>query len=231
MTKEKVLVIVPHPDDVDFACSGTMALWSKKKEISYVITTNGEKGNHIGKNKEEIIKIREKEQKEAAKTIGVKDVIFLGEKDGEVENTKELREKFVRIIRKKKPDIIFTFDPANNKFDSVFKYHPDHRTVALGVYDAIYPAIGNEHFFPHLIDEGLRPHEIKEIYFYGGENPNTWMDISSVIGKKIEALSCHKSQVSHRKNFEEFLKARYAEIGKEKGMKYAESFRKLEMPQ
>ncbi len=231
MAKEKVLVIAPHPDDVDFSCSGTMALWSKEKDISYVICTSGEKGNWIGKTKEEIIKIREQEQKEAANIVGVKNLIFLREKDGELENTKKLREKFVRIIRKIKPDILFSFDPSNTKFDFIYKYHPDHRAVAIAVYDSIYPATGNRHFFPHhIVKEGLEPHNIREVYFYGTDYPNVWIDISSVINKKIKALLCHKSQVGNRQNFEEFIKERHANIGKEKGMKYAECFRRLEMP-
>ena len=180
MVKEKVLVIAAHPDDVDFGCNGTMALWSEDKEIYYVICTSGDKGDDTGKSKKEIIETREKEQRDAAKVIGVKDVIFLREPDGELENTKELRAKFVEVIRKMKPDVLFTFDPANNKFDSVFKYHPDHRAIAIGVYDSIYPAIGNEHFFPELMKNGLKPYEIKELYFYGSDHPNTWIDVSSV---------------------------------------------------
>ena len=231
MAKEKILVITAHPDDVDFSCNGTMALWNKDKEIYYAICTSGDKGNHIGKTKKEIIKIREEEQKEAADIIGVKNVIFLREPDGELDNTKKFREKIVRLIREIKPDILFAFDPSNNKFDQIYKYHPDHRAVGLAVYDSIYPATGNRNFFPHhILSEGLEPHEVKEVYFYGTDYPNTWIDITKVIDLKIKALKCHKSQIGNRKNFEEFIKERHSNIGKEKNMKYAECFRRLEMP-
>lgn len=231
MAKQKVLVIAPHPDDVDFTCSGTMALWSKDKEIYYIICTSGEKGNHIGKSKKGIIKIREQEQKEAAKVTGVNNVIFLREPDGELENTKKLREKLVRLIRKIKPDILFSFDPSNTKFDRIGKYHPDHRAMAIAVYDSIYPAIGNIHYFPHHIaKEGLSIHEVKEFYFYGTDYPNTWIDISSVMNKKIKALLCHRSQSINKEDIEKFIKERDAKISKGKRMKYAECFRRLKMP-
>ena len=233
MTKEKVLVITAHPDDVDFSCSGTMIIWSRSKEIYYAVCTSGDKGNHIGKTKKEIIKMREDEQREAAKIAGVKEVIFLREPDGELENTKRLREKIVKLIREVKPDILFTFDPSNNKFDQIYKYHPDHRAVGMAVYDSIYPAIGNKNFFPHhIVSEGLKPHEVKEIYFYGSDYPNFWVDITKIIDKKIKTIMCHKSQFGNRKDIGEFVKLRHSEMAKkgDKKMQYAECFRKLEMP-
>lgn len=225
-----ILVICAHPDDVDFGCSGTLALLSKNNNITYVICTNGEKGNPNNYPSEELIKTREEEQINAANIIGIKEVLFLRKKDGELENTKEFQKELVKIIRKVKPNIIFTHDPSNHNYDNFYLYHPDHRAVAHAVFDAIYPAVGNRLFFPDLLEQGFPPHKIEEIYFFGTITPNTFIDISSTINKKIQALFCHKSQISHRENFEEYIKERAKNLGKENNLDYAEAFRRLEVP-
>ncbi|HDZ26028.1 MAG TPA: PIG-L family deacetylase, partial [Candidatus Aminicenantes bacterium] len=84
--KEKradILVITPHPDDAEFGVAGTVVHWARQgKVVAYVVCTNGDKGTEDIKIKpEKLAKIREKEQLEAAKILGVKDVIFLGHPD------------------------------------------------------------------------------------------------------------------------------------------------------
>ena len=79
---ERVMVISPHPDDVDFGCSGTIARWSRMgADITYVICTSGEKGADLPSTPESIAAIREKEQLAAAEIVGVRKVIFLRLKD------------------------------------------------------------------------------------------------------------------------------------------------------
>ncbi len=223
---ERILVFSVHPDDLDFGCAGTVAKLVKEgNKITYCIISNGEKGTHKTKSsKQTIISMRKKEQKRAASIVGVKDVIFLNEKDGEVENTKALRRKLVSIIRKIKPDIVFSFDPANFLFDNFYRYHRDHRQAAEAVFDALYPASGSEAFFQDL---NRKPHTIKEVWFFAANRPNLWIDISETIDKKIEALLSHHSQIINEKELKKMIFKRVKETGRKKGMKYAESFRKL----
>ena len=110
--KNKILVISPHPDDLDFGCSGTVAkLTEKGEKVFYLIVSDGSKGNHKLKvSQGQLIKIRKAEQIKAAEVIRVKETFFLGIKDGEIEDTKFLRRELVKYIRKIKPDIIFSFD-------------------------------------------------------------------------------------------------------------------------
>jgi len=98
---KKVLVFSPHPDDLDFGCSGTAAKWVKEgREVVYCILSGGCRGSHNLKVSErELRKIREEEQKKAAQVVGVKKVIFLREKDGEIENNKRLRKKIIKEER------------------------------------------------------------------------------------------------------------------------------------
>ena len=225
----RVLVFSAHPDDLDFGCSGTVAKWTKEgREVHYCILTDGSKGKHIKISDHELVRIREKEQKNAANVVGVKDIIFLREKDGELENTKELRKKLVKVIRTIRPDIVMCFDPANRSFDNFYRFHRDHRISSEIVFDAIYPAAGSEAFFPELTKK-YPPHKIKEAWFYATNNPNVFVDISKTIDKKIEALKQHKSQIKDFNEVEGRIKSWARKFGKRAKVKYAEGFRKVEL--
>lgn len=223
----RVLVFSAHPDDLDFGCSGTIAKWTKKgKEVYYCILTDGCKGKHTKISDHEIVKIRENEQRNAAKLLGVKDVIFLREKDGELQNTKELRKNLVKVIRQIKPDIVMCFDPANRSFDNFYRFHRDHRISGEIVFDAVYPDAGSDAFFPELT-KAYPPYKIKEAWFYATDKPNVFVDISKTINKKLEALKQHKSQIKDFTQLEERIKSWARDFGKRAELKYAEGFRKI----
>ena len=225
------MVISPHPDDVDFGCSGTIARWNRTGvDITYVICTSGDKGADLPMTPESIAAIREKEQMAAAEIVGVRKVIFLRLKDGELENNPEFRKMLVRVLRQNRPDVVLSMDPANLRFENVYVAHADHRAAALAVFDAIYPAARNRNFFPELLEEELMPHTVKRIYFFGTADPNTWIDISETIETKIEALRAHKSQVGEFEDLGAWVRERFGQLGKEKGFAFAEAFRKLVIP-
>jgi len=225
---ERVMVISPHPDDVDFGCSGTIARWSREgRDITYVICTSGDKGADLPMSPESIAAIREKEQLAAAEIVGVRKVVFLRLKDGELENNREFRKTLVRVLRQYRPDVVLSMDPANVSFENVYVSHADHRAAALAAFDAIYPAARNRNFFPELLEEGLMPHAVNNIYFFGTADPNTWIDISETIETKIEALRAHKSQMEGFDDLGAWVKERFGHFGKQKGFAYAETFRHL----
>ena len=118
-------------------------------------------------------------------------------------------------------------DPANLRFENVYVGHADHRAAGLAVFDAIYPAARNRNFFPELLEEGLMPHAVNRIYFFGTADPNTWIDISETIEAKIEALQAHKSQVEAFEDLSGWVKERFGQFGRKKGVAYAETFRHL----
>ncbi len=229
---ERVLVISPHPDDVDFGCNGTIAKWSRGGvEVAYVICTSGDKGSDDPNMRPETMAvIREEEQRRAAAVVGVKEVTFLRMKDGELENNRKFREILVRMLRRYRPDLVLSMDPANARFENPYVSHADHRATALAAFDAIYPATRNRNFFPELLEEGLLPHSVDRIYFFATDRPNTWVDITETIDTKIEALRCHKSQMNDFESVESWVRERFSQVGREKGMAYAEAFRYLEIP-
>lgn len=224
----KILVFSPHPDDLDFGCSGTMAKWAEEgRKIVYCIISGGCRGGHkIKVSETELREIRKREQKKAAQVVGARQVIFLREKDGEVENTRKLRKKIVEAIRKIRPDIIVSFDPADKDFDNFYRSHRDHRFGAEAVFDAIYPDAANEAFYPELLKK-YPPHQIKEVWFFASNKPNVFIDISKTIEKKIEALKQHQSQIKDINKAETLVRDWAKNIGRRAKMKYAEGFRRI----
>ncbi len=222
----RYLVIPPHPDDAEFVFGGTVAkLTGEGSEVFYCDITSGQRG--INTSPKKAGEIREKEQLNAAKILGVKKVIFLREMDGEVENTPELRKKIVKVIREIKPDVVITFDPAH-KYDNYARLHPDHRRTAETVFDTLYPAVGSGSYYPDLIKKGFKPHSVKEAWFFGSDNPTDYVDITKTIETKLQALREHKSQVKEHE-FEKRTRFWAEETGKKANMKYAEAFRKVQL--
>ncbi len=234
MDHQSILIIAAHPDDIDFRSSGSAALWTRQgRRVAYVVATSGEKGfNGNGKlSIEERQAIREGEQRAAAAAAGVEQVHFLKHPDGELANTPELRRDLVRVMRQVKPDLIVSGDPSLDAYDSFYGYHSDHRAIAQATFDALYPAVGNENFFPELLKESLEPHRPKEAYFSGrGATLNVWVDIAETFEAKLRALACHKSQIADIKEIEPRLREWSREMGKEKGLACAECYRRLEVP-
>lgn len=228
----EVLVISAHPDDVDFGCAGTVALLARAgARVNYLICTDGAKGaEELSAQPQEITALRRKEQVTAARLVGVQEVIFLGFQDGELENSLELRKELVRWMRNFKPEVVFCQDPANKAFENPYVSHRDHRMAAEAAFDALYPACGNPNFFPELLKEGLGPHKVKEVFFFGTHSPNYWQDITSVMELKLQAVLSHKSQVKDPSSTEKFLLQRFKEIGEQVGFEYAEPFRRLLLP-
>lgn len=239
--KKTVLAIFAHPDDADFSSAGTIAKWaSEGKEIYYVLATLGDKGSSDPlMTSEKLAQIRFHEQKEAAKVLGVKEVIFLGEHDGELENSQTLREKIVKVIRQYRPEIVVTFDPTvyirKSSWDGYdYINHSDHRVMGTAVLDAVYPSARDYLYFPSHRHEGLQPHKVSDIYLANPEKPNTWVDIGPTLELKIKALFCHRSQVGdviaqprRLKSFKQMIERSSRKAAKGKDFKYTESFRRL----
>ncbi len=196
--KKRVMVIVAHPDDPEFYCGGTVARWSREgMEVGYLILTNGNKGSSDPTvTPEHLASIRRIEQQTAARILGVKEVVFLDEPDGELQASLQLRQRVVREIRRYRPDIVICPDPAVYYFDTSYINHPDHRMAGVVALEAIFPAARNRMYHPELLEEGLEPHAVHEIYLAGSAQPNRWVDISDTIDLKIEAIKAHASQIS-----------------------------------
>ncbi|MEK6221270.1 MAG: PIG-L family deacetylase [Chloroflexota bacterium] len=227
-----VLVISAHPDDPEFSAGGTIARWTKEgASITYIIVTDGSKGtDDRDMTKEVLVPMREEEQKNAAKELGVKKVIFLGQTDGETQNNNALRELIVRQIRTYRPEIIITHDPTARISANSYPNHTDHRIVGDVVLDAIYPLARDRLNFTSHEKKGLHPHKVLDVFLTGTNHPNIWVDVSATMDSKIMALRAHVSQIGEADKME----ARIREFGSMRAEKvsfeYAEIFRRIQLP-
>ena len=228
---KNVLVICAHPDDPDFGVAGTVAKWtSQGAKVTYVVVTDGSKGSPEPKmTKEKLIKLREEEQRKAADILGVDEVVFLGQPDGELRNTFELQEMLVRLIRTYKPDVLVTHDPTARIVDNVYLNHNDHRVVGDAVLDSVFPLARDRLNFPEHEKEGLEPHKVLDIFLLFTNEPNYWVDITNTIDKKIAALKAHKSQIGDPDELEERIRERARLRAKKVSFEYAEIFRRVRL--
>lgn len=225
-TPKSAMVIVAHPDDIEFTSAGTMARWVKAgSRVTYVICTSGEVGiAETGMTKEKAAKIREQEQLAAAEIVGVKDVVFLREPDGMLQPTLELRKKLVREIRRVKPEIVICGDPTIVWAGDSYINHPDHRAAATAALDAIFPAAGQPNLFEELQGEGITAHKPRKVYVTCWSGCDLFVNIEDTIDLKISALRAHKSQMKDW-DPEPRIKEWAAERGRGKEMAYAEGYR------
>lgn len=136
-----------------------------------------------------------------------------------------MRRDVVRIIRTLKPDIVFTQDPAFiYDADRGFVNHPDHRAAGQIVLDSVFPFARNSRTFPELLEEGLNSHIVKDVFLTNFQKSNFFVDISSVIEIKLDALAKHKSQQDDPAGTRQFIRERAKMVGKNIDAEYAEGF-------
>lgn len=193
---ERVLVVVAHPDDVDFGAAGSVATFTDAGlQVTYCLITDGDAGGFDDAVDRTVIPdIRRAEQRAAAEAVGVSDLIFLGYPDGRLTVTHELRRDVSRIIRQVRPDRVLTSAPERN-YRRLGASHPDHLAAGEATMCAVYPDARNPYAHPELLAvEGLAPWKVREVWQIGSPQPNHYLDFTDVSDRKIAALKCHASQ-------------------------------------
>jgi LmbE family N-acetylglucosaminyl deacetylase len=229
MEFERALVVFAHPDDAEFLCGGTIAKWvSEGIEVDYVCATDGSAGwNGPDLGRTEIAQIREREMRKAAEILGVAGVTFLGFEDGSLEPGLELRKAITRQVRRSRPDVIVSFDPSVRWVGRRYINHPDHRAVGDAVLAVVSCDAPTRPQFPELLEEGMEPFKVPTLWLAVEEGADTKIDIGDTMGKKVEAISAHESQIENMGDFD--VDARMREWGARAAagddMEYAEGFR------
>ena len=226
---QRAMIVSAHPDDIEFVVAGTAAKWSQTGTIiRYVVVTSGDAGSHEpGMTREKLARIREAEQRAAARVVGVEEVVFLGYPDGEVEPTLALRRDLVREIRRFQPDVVVCFDPTRLFVGDRYINHPDHRAVAQAAVDAVAPAASMPLVFSEQRQEGLQPHKVKVVFIASSSDADVWIDITGTLELKIEALRQHASQFPDGWDPSDMLREWAAESGAKAGVPYAEAFKRI----
>lgn len=227
---QRVLVVAAHPDDGEFMCGGSLAHWSSNgASIHYLLVTDGTGGSRDPEQTPaQLAMIRREEQRNAARILGSDDVTFLGYVDGRVEPTLELRMQIARVIRQVRPDVIVSQDPLF-RYSATYINHPDHRAVADATLAAIMPTANTRLSALELIDEGLEPHDVSEVYLSVASTPTVWVPLTEAdLARKVEALRAHASQMGDWDPAEQVREwaARTAATAREHGIEceYAEGF-------
>ncbi|MDZ4721445.1 MAG: PIG-L deacetylase family protein [Roseiflexaceae bacterium] len=226
----RIIGIFAHPDDPEFSMGGSAAIWADQgHEVYYCIITDGSAGsNDPNQDLAELVTLRQAEQRAAAAIVGVKDVIFLGYRDGTLEPTIELRRELTRLIRQLKPDRVVSGDPTAFFYGDEYLNHSDHRAAAEAAITAVFPSAPTRPIFPELLAEGFEPHQVRELYITNTEAGSiVHIDITSAMDRKIEALRCHKSQLDPGDGT--WIREWAAQDGKAAGLEYAESFRVMRL--
>ena len=229
-TPERAMLVIPHPDDGESGCSGTVAKWVKEGcHVLYVVATNGDKGTEDpDMSSQRLAEVRELEQRRAAEVLGVEDVVFLGYGDGELEDTREFRGQVVRQIRRWKPDVLFAMDPMRHLTHT----HRDHRISGQVALDACFPYARDLLHYSEHIAEGLETHKVGTVLLWGTEFPDVVVDIAGTLDLKLQALAAHQSQLTDMERVRGFVMRRAEESAERAStdghkLQYAEVFRKI----
>jgi LmbE family N-acetylglucosaminyl deacetylase len=191
----RVLVVAAHPDDVDFAAAGTVAVWTDAGiAVTYCIVTDGQAGGFDrAVTREEIVGVRRREQRAAAALVGVDDVRFLGYADGALAATSDLVRDIARVIRDVRPQRTVIPSPERD-YARIHRSHPDHLAAGNAALDAVYPAARNPFAHTGLLDEGLEPWTVPDTWLTGHPTSNHAVDVTDAYDRKIAAILAHESQ-------------------------------------
>ncbi len=225
------MVVVAHADDAEFGCSGTVAkLCAEGWEIVYVMCTDGSKGSSDREvTQKELSSIRRREQADAGKALGLKDVVFLDHEDSMLQPTLELRKDIAREIRRYQPDVLICQYPMRTLDGGWGVGHPDHFAAGEAALAAVFPAARDHMTFPDLLEDGFEPHKVAEVWIMGHPEPDLYMDVTKHMGTSIKALMAHKSQVGDRteKDMTERMQEWRRRRAEGRGMQYAEAFKRI----
>ncbi len=220
-----------HPDDVDFGAAGTVAAFTEAGvEVAYCIVTSGEAGgDDRTMSRDEMAALRQKEQRAAAAEVGVSEVTFLGYPDGRVETSLALRRDLTRVVRAFRPQLVLAPSPER-WWDRIYASHPDHLATGNAAACAVYPDARNPFAHPDLLDEGLEPHVVDELWLMASPETNLVVEITRTFDRKMAALMRHESQIAEPPAIVERMRGAAAGAARAAGMEegaLAEPFRKV----
>jgi LmbE family N-acetylglucosaminyl deacetylase len=224
---ERFMVIVAHPDDADFGPAATAARWIDAGSAGWLVCcTSGDAGGEDpDADPLTLAALREAEQRAAAAVVGYAGVTFLHQPDGALANDLALREMLVREIRTFRPDAVLATDPEALFHSDGGVNHTDHRAAGVAAVDAVYPAARNPMAFPWLAREGLAAHRVRRLYLFWSNQPTVWVDVSSTIDRRIDALRAHVSQIKEPDRLAERMQAWAREEGEPIGVGAGDAFR------
>ena len=223
---DRALAVAAHPDDLEYGTASAIARWtSQGKEVVYLLITRGEAGID-SMLPEQTGPLRETEERNSARVVGVHTVEFLDYRDGVIEYGLPLRRDIAGAIRRYRPDVLVTVSHGLTWGGGALNM-ADHRWAGLAALDAARDA-GNRWIFPELLSEGLEPWDgVRFICVNGSLNPTHAVDVTTFIQSGVASLAEHRAYIDNLpKEFdgEAMLRNHAEEAGKSLGCALAVSF-------
>lgn len=219
-----IVAVAAHPDDIEAWCAGTMARAIQGGATArLLLVTSGDKGSGDPTSDPRAVAMRrEAEAQEAARLLGIAEVVFLRHTDGEVENAQPLLREIVLWLRRWRPEVVFTFDPEHPL--PPYLSHRDHRTVGRATLDAIFPLARDPLAFPEQLRDGLATHKVGAVWLFASAVADAYVDISPVFDRKVTARLAHASQTAAPAALPDRFRARDSATGAPVDLSLAEAF-------
>jgi LmbE family N-acetylglucosaminyl deacetylase len=213
---KRALVLAAHPDDETIGIGGTIRKMADAGcEVTVVFYTNGDEGFADPELKKKIVKIRKAEIEKVQKMLGFKNFEFMGYQDMALPNNKEALKKTIALIRKYKPEIIFTHSEVDK--------HRDHRALNVITKEAFWQA-GEA-----VSTDVGKPWKAKSLYFFEVldiTEPTHICDISATYEAIEKAIKIYVSQLDVLPGLMQKVGALKSFRGAQIGKKYGEALTK-----
>lgn len=224
---DRALCIVAHPDDLEFGAAAAIARWTGQgKQIAYVMVTSGEAGID-SLPPEECRRVREAEQIESARIVGVDTVEFLGFPDGTVEYGLPLRAAIAHVVRRYRPEIVITGN-FRDTFGGRNLNQADHIATGRAILDGVRDA-GNRWIFADQLVDGLEPWSgVREVWANSSPDAEHGVDTTDTFAAGVASLEAHAAYIEGLGwddwDPEEFLDGIARQVGQRMGVARAASF-------
>lgn len=224
---QTALCVVAHPDDMEFGAAAAVARWTRQgKRVVYCMVTSGEAGID-GLHPTECRRVREAEQVESARIVGVDEVDFLGLPDGVLEYGVPLRRTIAGVVRRHRPDVVVT-NNFRDTWGGRSLNQADHIATGRAVLDAVRDA-GNRWVFREQIEHGLEPWGgVKQVWAAGSPLAEHAADTTETFDVGVASLEAHRAYIDGLgwQDFdpEEFLASMSRATGSRLGTRHAAPF-------
>jgi LmbE family N-acetylglucosaminyl deacetylase len=207
---QRALCVVAHPDDMEFGAAAAVARWTGQgKTVVYCMVTSGEAGID-GLHPDLCRDVREAEQVESARIVGVSEVDFLRLPDGVLEYGVRLRRAITAVVRRHRPDVVVT-----NNFRDTWGgrnlNQADHIATGRATLDAVRDA-GNRWVFREQVEEaGLEPWGgVREVWAAGSPQSGHAVDTTATFEAGVASLRAHRAYIDGL-GWEDFDEAEFLE--------------------
>ena len=223
----RALCVVAHPDDIEYGAAAAVARWTGQgKTVDYCMVTSGEAGID-GMRPEECRRVREAEEIDSARIVGVHEVEFLGLPDGILEYGVPLRRAIADVVRRHRPDVVITGN-FRDTWGGRNLNQSDHIAVGRAVVDAVRDA-GNRWVFPEQLTDGVEPWGgVREVWAFGSPQAEHGVDTTDTFDLGVRSLQAHQAHIDGLgwENWDprEFLEGGARAAGTRMGVTFAAPF-------